>query len=283
MIEPAEYKTSRSPTWCPGCGDFAVLSAIRNALYELQIPPKDTLVISGIGCSGNLSHYLGTYALHVVHGRALPVATGARLAKPNLNIMVVGGDGDGYGIGVGHFIHAMRRNLDITYIVMDNQIYGLTTGQASPTSRTGMVTKTTPDGVIEAPINPLALAAVSGATFIARGFSGDPKHLTELIKAGISHRGFAVIDVLSPCVTFNKVNTYDWFRSRVYKLEASSHDSMSFQAALPKSMEWGDRIPLGIIYRTQAPTYEELEYGSFDGPPARDPCDIAEELIEEFL
>lgn len=282
MIEAAEYKSIRSPTWCPGCGDFSVLTAIKNALYELQIPPKDTLVISGIGCSGNLSHYLGTYTLHVIHGRTLPVATGARLARSDLTIIVVGGDGDGYGIGLGHFIHAMRRNLDVTYIVMNNQIYGLTTGQASPTSQIGHVTKTTLDGVEESPINPLALAILSGATFVARGFSGDPKQLTELMKEGVKHRGFSLIDVLSPCVTFNTVNTYDWFRHRVYTIDDSAYDSASTQPALSKSMEWEKTIPLGIIYRAHAPAYEELEYGSPAELHLKEPQKIAEQLIQEF-
>src|SRR5881397_2408916 len=198
-LELQQYKSETKPDWCPGCGDFAVLNALTRALQILQLPPWEVLIVSGIGCSSNLPGYLSTYGYHGLHGRAVPVATGAKLANPELTVIVSGGDGDGYGIGVGHFIHAMRRNLDLTYLVMNNQIYGLTTGQASPTSEKGMKTKSTPiAGVIENPVDPISLALASGATYVARGFSGDVKGMSELVKNGITHHGFSLIDCMSP-------------------------------------------------------------------------------------
>ena len=213
------YAGPVDPDWCPGCGDFGVLKAVKMAAGRLGIQPKDLVIVSGIGCSSNLPGFIHAYGVHSLHGRAVAVAEGIKLANHALHVVVTGGDGDGYGIGVGHFIHAMRRNIDITYVVMNNQIYGLTTGQASPTTMKEVRTKSTPRGNPEPPINPIALALVSGATYVARGFSGDPDHLAQLIAGGIAHRGFALIDVFSPCVTYNKVNTYPWFKQRVYKLE----------------------------------------------------------------
>src|SRR5256885_4960121 len=243
-------------------------------------------------CSSDLlPHFLSTYGFHAIHGRALPVAEGAKLANPELNVIVTGGDGDGYGIGVGHFIHAMRRNFDITYVVMNNQIYGLTTGQASPTSEKGMKTKSTPiEGVIENPIDPISLALASGATYIARTFSGDVKTMAELVKGGIEHKGFALIDCLSPCVTYNKVNTYDFFRERVYDLAKEGHDPTDMKAAFAKAMEWPavqrERIPLGLFYRNKdLPTYEDLEISLRKGPPVRQPLGVedSDELMSESL
>ena len=290
-FEMDTYKSEIKPTWCPGCGDFAVLRALQTAIHALQLEPWNILIVSGIGCSSNLPHFLSTYGFHAIHGRALPVAEGAKLANPDLNVIVTGGDGDGYGIGVGHFIHAMRRNFDITYVVMNNQIYGLTTGQASPTSEKGMKTKSTPiEGVIENPIDPISLALASGATYIARTFSGDVKTMSELVKGGIEHKGFALIDCLSPCVTYNKVNTYDFFRERVYDLAKEGHDPSDMKAAFAKAMEWPavqrQRIPLGLFYRNKdLPTYEDLEIGLRKGPPVRQPLGVenADELMAEFL
>src|SRR5437773_3083591 len=205
------YESLVSPDWCPGCGDFGVLKALKMALLQLRIPPHKVLVVSGIGCSSNLPGFIRAYGVHSLHGRAIPLASGAALANHALHVVAVGGDGDGYGIGMGHFIHAMRRNLNLTYIVMDNEVYGLTTGQASPTTLEGHKTKSTPRGNVEKPIQPLALALVTGATYVARGFSGEQKHLTKLVAGAIAHRGFALIDLSTPCVTFNHVNTYPWF------------------------------------------------------------------------
>ncbi|MHA2365938.1 MAG: thiamine pyrophosphate-dependent enzyme [Candidatus Hodarchaeales archaeon] len=257
-----DYASQVNPTWCPGCGDYAVLKATQRALAELQVPNHEVFAVSGIGCSSNFPHFLKAYGVHSLHGRAIPVATGAALANHRLKVIVAGGDGDGYGIGAGHFLHACRRNVNLTYLAMNNQIYGLTTGQASPTSELEMITKSTPGGVIETPINPLPIAISAGASFVARGFSGDVKFLTELFKAALQHKGFALVDVLSPCVTFNKLNTYPWFKKRVYRLDETNHNSSDLSQAMNKAIEWptiGDKIPTGIFYQVQKPTYDQLE------------------------
>ena len=257
MAAPAlvakDFKPEVPPDWCPGCGDFGVLTGLFQACADLHIQPHDLMVVSGIGCSSNLPGFIRAYGVHSLHGRALPFATGSKLANQGMTVIVTGGDGDGYGIGLNHFIQAMRRNIDVTYIVMNNEIYGLTTGQASPTTETGIKTKTTPLGNLEGMLNPMALALASGCGYIARGFSGQPKHLVELYKAGIQHPGFALIDVFSPCVTFNKHNTYPYFRERVYTLEDENHDTSNFHAAMDKALEWGDRIPIGLFYRNPEP------------------------------
>lgn len=248
-----EFRSEIPPDWCPGCGDFGVLNGLFSACVELGLPPHEVLVVSGIGCSSNLPGFFRSYGVHSIHGRALPFATGAKLANPAITVIVTGGDGDGYGIGLNHFIQAMRRNIDLTYIVMNNEIYGLTTGQVSPTSETGMKTKTTPHGNLEGMLNPIALALASGCGYVARGFSGQPKHLAALYADGIRYPGFALIDVFSPCVTFNKQNTYDWFRKRVYKLEDARHDPADLGAAMDAALQWGDKIPIGLFYRNPSP------------------------------
>ena len=271
------------PDWCPGCGDFGVLKALKEAAVELQIHPHELMVVSGIGCSSNLPGFINAYGAHTLHGRAVPVATGARLANTDLHVVITGGDGDGYGLGLGHFVHAMRRNLNLTYIVMDNQIYGLTTGQTSPTSTLDHKTKTTPRGNPELPINPLALAIVSGATYVARGFSGNPKQLSSLIAAAIAHRGFALVDVFSPCVTWNKVNTYAWFRERLYDLDAEDHDPQDFNAAMAKAIEWGDRIPSGLIFQAERPIYEDSEPVLGPGPLVKQKLGIEQPIFDQLL
>ena len=278
-------KSDTKPTWCPGCGDFGVVAAVEMAVKKLAIPSANVVIVSGIGCSSNLPHFLSSYGFHGIHGRAMPVAEGVRWANHGLTVIVTGGDGDGFGIGAGHFVHAMRRNVDLVYVVMDNQIYGLTTGQASPTSMMGQKTKSTPAGVIENPIEPMALALASGATYVARGFSGDVKHMAELIANGIAHKGFAFVDALSPCVTYNKINTFDFFRQRVYKLETSGHDPKDIGAAWQKALEWGDRIPIGLFYTAERPTYEELDGVLANGPLALQPAGLKgrEKLLQEFL
>src|SRR6059036_1175814 len=199
VLEVKDFKAEVPPDWCPGCGDFGVLNRLFHACAGLGLQPHEVLVVSGIGCSSNLPGFFRSYGVHSQHGRALPFATGAKLANHGMTVIVTGGDGDGYGIGLNHFIQAMRRNLDLTYLVMNNQIYGLTTGQASPTTEKGHKTKSTPRGNVELPINPMALALVSGATYVARGFSGEAKHLADLIADGIAHKGFSLVDVFSPC------------------------------------------------------------------------------------
>ncbi len=260
------YKGPVDPDWCPGCGDFGVLKSVQEAAGRLGIKPENLLIVSGIGCSSNLPGFIHAYGIHSLHGRSVPVATGAHLANTELKTVITGGDGDGYGIGVGHLLHAMRRNLDVTYVVMDNQIYGLTTGQASPTTTKGHKTKSTPQGNIETPLNPLALAITSGATYVARGFSGEQKHLVDMIAGGMAHKGFALIDVFSPCVTYNKINTYPWFKERVYKLEDKGWDAGDFYKSIEKSYEWGDTIPVGVLYKTDMPTYEDGEPNLQKGP-----------------
>lgn len=258
-LKPEQFKSEIKPDWCPSCGDFGVLNALQKACATLGVPNKDILCVSGIGCSSNLPGFFRTYGMHSLHGRSNPVATGAKLANPDLTVVITGGDGDGFGIGLGHFIHTMRRNLDVTYLVMDNQTYGLTTGQTSPTTSMGHQTKSTPEGCIEHPINPLALALVSGATFVARAFSGEIAHMTEVITKALKHKGFSFVDCFSPCVTYNNVNTYPWFKSHVYKLEDQKHDTGDFKAALAKALE-EEKLPIGVFYEKKGvPTYEELD------------------------
>lgn len=255
-----DYNTKERPQWCPGCGDYAILGGIKAALTELKIPSHQAVISSGIGCSSKIPHYVNSYGFEGLHGRALPVASGIKLANHKLTVITMGGDGDGYGIGSAHFLHVMRRNYDMTYIVHDNQIYGLTTGQASPTSQIGMKTKTTPHGVIEQPVNPAAVAITTGATFVARVFAGDLLHMRKIMKEAIEHKGFSLIDVLQPCVTFNKLNTYDFFTKRVYKLEEAGHDPSDRFKAMEKALEElktdYEKIPIGVFYKADMPTYE---------------------------
>ena len=288
-ITMAELKGKVDPDWCPGCGDFGVLAAVQKALVELQIPNHEVVTISGIGCSSNLPGFINTYGMHTLHGRALAVATGVKLANHRLNVLVTGGDGDGFGIGGNHFIHTMRRNVDLLYVVMDNQIYGLTTGQTSPTSRIGMKTKSMPFGNIEAPVNPILLALTAGATFVARGFSSEQKHLTELIRKGMEHQGFSFLNVFSPCPTYNHDNTIKWFRPRVKKLEDDpDYDPTDWTAAMEKSLLWGDEIPIGKFFeRTDVPTLHGAEPVLSESPlvnhDPRVPPEVAHAFIEELM
>jgi len=288
-VAVADLKGKVEPDWCPGCGDFGVLAAVQKALVELQIPNHNVVTISGIGCSSNFPGFINTYGMHTLHGRALAVATGVKLANHDLTVLVTGGDGDGFGIGGNHFVHSMRRNVDLLYIVMDNQIYGLTTGQTSPTSRLGMKTKSMPFGSIEAPVNPISLALAAGATFVGRGFSAEQKHLTELIKQGIQHKGFSFLDVFSPCVTYNHDNTYQWFRPRVRKLEDDTgYDPTDWMAAMGKSLLWDDEIPIGKFFeRTDVPTLHGAEPVLDAGPlvhaDMRIAADVTRAFIEELM
>ncbi|HLH85715.1 MAG TPA: thiamine pyrophosphate-dependent enzyme [Thermoplasmataceae archaeon] len=281
MVTVADYRGKVKPDWCPGCGNFAQLSAIGAALAELGIPPHEAVVVSGIGCSSNLPEFINAYGFHGIHGRLLPVASAIKWANHKLTVIGYGGDGDGFFEGTQHFYHTAKRNVDITYIVSDNQIFGLTTGQASPTSELGMKTKSTPDGNIEKPLNPLTMALTAGATFVARAFSGDAIHLKEVIKRGILHKGFSFIDVFSPCVTYNKINTYDFFRKRVYKPETDVKD---FNRAYALAQEWGDRIPIGVFYEVDAPRYEDMDRILKSGSLVEmEPVKLSEKALEEFL
>jgi 2-oxoglutarate/2-oxoacid ferredoxin oxidoreductase subunit beta len=281
-----ELKGKVDPDWCPGCGDFGVLAALQKALVELQIQPYNVVTISGIGCSSNLPGYINTYGMHTLHGRALAVATGVKMANHELTVVVTGGDGDGFGIGGNHFIHTMRRNVDLLYLAMDNQIYGLTTGQVSPTSRLGMKTKSTPFGSVEGPINPISLALAAGATFVARAFSGEQKHLTDLIKQGLEHKGFSFIDVFSPCVTYNHDNTYPWFKQRVKKLEDDkTYDASNWMMACERSQIWGEEIPIGKFFQsTDRPSLDQAEpVLDTGGPLALRELGIPAEVTREFV
>lgn len=277
-----DFQGDVRPDWCPGCGDYGVLSSLQGAYAKLGKGNHEHLTVSGIGCSSNLPGYIQTYGMHTLHGRSLAVATGAKLANHEMNVVVTGGDGDGYGIGGNHFVHTMRKNIDLLYIVMNNQIYGLTIGQASPTSMLGMATKSTPFGNIEAPLNPIAMAIVAGATYVARGFSGNPRQLTDLMYNGMQHRGFALIDVFSPCITFNKDNTSTFFKERVLELE--NHDPSDKAAALEQAVKWGDEIPIGLFYQdTSRPALDEMEPVLENGPMAHQSLGVTQEQGDAII
>lgn len=251
-----DWQTTTASWWCPGCGDFGVLAALQRALANLGYDNNEVTVVSGIGCSGKLSGYIKSYSYHSLHGRALPPAQAMKLVNKGQKVIVVGGDGDGYGIGAGHFVHAARRNVDLTYIVMDNNIYGLTKGQVSPTSSLGFVTATTPHGNYEAPINPLALFLSSGGSFLAQGFSGDMKGLTTMYEEAIKHPGFSLVNTFSPCVTFNKVQTYQFYRDALMTIDGQkvAHDASSKQMAMQRVID--GNLYNGILYREVRPTPE---------------------------
>lgn len=251
-----KFNSSEQCAWCPGCGNFGILTSLKQALAQTGRQPKDILLVSGIGQAAKTPHYVKANCFNGLHGRAIPAAVGAKAANRELTVIVTTGDGDCYGEGGNHLIHNIRRNPDITVIVHDNQIYGLTKGQASPTTDEGTRTKIQPEGVAVSHLSPLALALSAGCGFVARGFSRETEHLTGLILAGIRYKGFALIDVLQPCVTFNKTNTYDWYSKRVYKLD-KSYDQTDLHGAFAKSLEWGDKIPLGIFYSVEKTTFEQ--------------------------
>jgi len=257
MVTLKELDTPMRIVWCPGCGNFGILSAFKKAILELGLEREQLVMVSGIGCHGKIVDYVNINGFHGIHGRVLPLATGIKLANPELTVVGFAGDADCYDEGWDHFCHAARRNVDITLIVHNNMILGLTTGQTTSTSQPGFKTKSTPFGAIPPPLNPVANAIVSHATFVARGFAGDPAHLQGLIVEAVRHRGFSYIDVFQPCVTFNYLNTYEWFRQRIYKLEEEGHDHTDKRKALEKSLEWGNRIPIGIFYKEKRPTYRD--------------------------
>ncbi|MBA9086047.1 2-oxoglutarate ferredoxin oxidoreductase subunit beta [Fontibacillus solani] len=282
-----EFRNNIKPNWCPGCGDFSIQAAIQRAAANVGLEPEGLAVISGIGCSGRISGYINAYGLHGIHGRALPIAQGVKLANRDLTVIASGGDGDGFAIGMGHTVHAIRRNVNITYIVMDNQIYGLTKGQTSPRSGEGFKTKSTPEGSIESALSPLEVALASGATFVAQSFSSDIKQLTSLIEQGIQHEGFSLINVFSPCVTFNKVNTYDWFKDNIINLETMpDYDPSNRVLAMNTLMETGSMIT-GLIYQnTEKRSYENLVYGFKEEPLAHQSLELTksefDNLVAEF-
>ncbi len=254
--------------WCPGCGNFGILNALKKALVNCDLAPHQVLLVSGIGQAAKTPHYLRANVFNGLHGRSLPAAIGARLANPELTVIAESGDGCMYGEGGNHFLAALRRNLDLTILAHDNRVYGLTKGQTSPTSQQGMVTKTQPHGAFAPPFNPVAVAVTMGASFVARGYAGKLEHLTGLIAEAIKHRGTALVDILQPCVSFNRINTYQWYQQHCYELSAE-HDPTDRDQALRVALEFGERIPLGVIYQTQKPLFEEQFATLEKGPLAR--------------
>ena len=284
MVTFKDFRNTVKPNWCPGCGDFSVQAAIQRAAANLDVQPHELAVVSGIGCSGRLSGYINSYGLHGIHGRALPIAQGLKMANRDLNVIATGGDGDGFAIGMGHTIHSIRRNIDITYVVMDNQIYGLTKGQTSPRSAAGFVTKSTPGGAIEPSLKPLEVALSSGATFVAQSFSTDLKELTAIIEAGMKHKGFSFINVFSPCVTYNKVNTYDWFKEHITKLSSIEGYDSSNRAEAMKTVMEHEGLVTGIIYQNDDElSYQEKVIGYHEEPLNKADIMIKEEELNELM
>lgn len=284
-LDPKDFKGDVHPDWCPGCGDFGVLNCLQRTLAELGIPQHEIAIISGIGCSSNLPGFINTYGMHTLHGRVLPNAQGFKLVHHDMTVIAVGGDGDGYGIGVGHLVHSLRRNMDLTYIVMNNSIYGLTTGQTSPTSGFGMKTKSTPFGNPEIPLNPITLALACGASFVARTSTSNPKQTAEIYKKAILHKGFALVDTFSPCVTFNKINSSQFYRDNTYDMNASGHDPSNLEAAFNLAMKdtYGtNRIACGIFYQLERPCYEETEEDTLSMPVVDHKLGISNQRAEEL-
>ena len=282
--EAVRFHTSET-AWCPGCGDHNILFTLRDVLETLGLEPHKVLVVGGIGQAAKTPQYLNTNGFSGLHGRALPPAVAAKMVNPGLTVIVDSGDGDSYGEGGNHFIHNIRRNVDITHFVHDNQIYGLTKGQASPTSAQGHVTHVQTYGSANVPMNPLLTALAMGAGFVARGFSGDKEQLAELMKAAIEHRGYALVDILQPCVSFNKINTFAWYKSRVYHLD-ETHDPKNLASAMQKAMEWGDRIPTGILYQVEKPVWPDHIPHLREGLPLVErpvEKDAIRALVEEFI
>lgn len=284
--------TYDKPNWCPGCGDFGIWVALKNAIVTLGLNPWEVVLVSGIGCSSKLPYWVKTYGFNGLHGRPVPVAEGIKLANKNLTVIVVSGDGDQYGEGLNHLIHAARRNIDITVLVHDNQIYGLTTGQFSPTTDIGEKNKASSTPIIEEPLNPISVMLSSGASFVARGFAGDVKQDTQLIVEAVKHKGFSIIDTMQPCVTFNHKNTFSWFYERVYKL-GDDYDPSNKELAFRKALEWPleqilkegekEKIPTGVIFKEEKPTWDELT-PSAKTPLHKLPLDNIDisKLLEEF-
>jgi len=281
MTDAKCFNSSDPSAWCPGCGNHALLAALKEALAQLDKKPHEVLVCSGIGQAAKTPHYLRANGFNGLHGRAVPPAFGAKVANKDLTVIINSGDGDSYGEGGNHLIHNMRRNLDITHFVHDNMIYGLTKGQASPTTRPGHTTGIQTEGVVLNPLKPLALAITMGATFVARGSVGEREPLIQLMKAAISHPGYALVDIFQPCVVFNKVNTFQWYKEHTYQLP-DSYDPSNRMEALQKAFEWEDGIPLGVLYQEERPTYTQLNEVLREGPPLVDRRLAPERVIPFF-
>ena len=271
--------------WCPGCGNFSILECLKTALEELKKDPSEVLLVAGIGQAAKIPQYINANAFCGLHGRALPAATGAKIANEKLTVIVSTGDGDSYGEGGNHFLHNIRRNIDIAHFVHDNQVYGLTKGQASPTSDEGLVTSIQPEGNINTPLNPLLLAIAAGAGFVARGFTGKKEHLVSLMKQAIRYKGYALVDIMQPCVSFNKTNTYAWYNERVYMLD-ENYDSSDKLLAIKKAMEFTDKIPIGVIFKEEKPSFNEKNSVLKDSKPLIDrkyDQTITSMLFKEFI
>jgi 2-oxoglutarate ferredoxin oxidoreductase subunit beta len=263
------FEKSVETAWCPGCGNHGILEALRVTLDRMMLDPHEVLVVGGIGQAAKLPQYLNTNGFCGLHGRALPPAAAAKIVNPALTVIIDTGDGDSYGEGGNHFLHNIRRNADITHFVHNNQIYALTKGQASPTTGEGQITETQPLGVQTQPMNPIAIAIAAGAGFVARAFSGDADQLSEIMERAIRHRGYSLVDILQPCVSFNKVNTYQWYKERVYTL-GNDHDRTDYMEAMKRAIEWGERIPTGILFETEKPLYGDHLAFLKDGLPMID-------------
>jgi 2-oxoglutarate ferredoxin oxidoreductase subunit beta len=267
MVSIEEYGQFET-AWCPGCGNFSILKSLKQALAALDLAPHQVCMVSGIGQAAKTPQYLNCNMFNGLHGRSLPPATGVKMANPDLTVIAESGDGCNYGEGGNHFLAALRRNPDITLLVHDNQIYGLTTGQASPTTMQGAKTKAQPTGQPSMPFNPVGTAVVMRAGFVARGFSGETDHLADLIAQAVRHPGFSLVDILQPCVSFNKTNTFQWYKERCYKI-GQDHDPTDWNRAMALGMEFGDRIPIGVIWKnTERPPFEILAPGLGKGPLA---------------
>jgi 2-oxoglutarate/2-oxoacid ferredoxin oxidoreductase subunit beta len=247
-----------NPTWCRGCGLFGIFEAFKRAAGSLDLEPEKTVIVTGIGCHGRLNNYFRAYGFHGLHGRTMPVATGIKLSNPRLQVVAISGDGDAYSIGLGHFVQALRKNVGITYIVVNNRIYALTQGQASPTTSFGMVTISTPFGSKDFPIDGPAVALAAGGTFVARGFSGEVGPLTSLLEKAMAHRGFSLLEVLSPCVTHNKVNTYEWFRNNIFKVEELPGYDPKDRNKAWAALHHPEKIATGLIFEEEKPAFEDL-------------------------
>lgn len=271
------------PTWCLGCGIYGIFSALKKASAQLDLDPEQMVIVTGIGCHGRLNNYFKSYGFHALHGRTLPVATGVKLSNPRLQVVGVSGDGDAYSIGLGHLIHSIRRNINVTYLVVDNRLYALTQGQTSPTSQMGFVSVSTPEGSKELPLNGLQLALASGGTFIARGFSGDPTQLASLIEKAMNHEGFALIEVLSPCVTQNKIITYEWFRSNIYGVDEDTSFNPSDKRQAWERLANKDKIPVGLIYVEKKPSYEALVLPDRKKPLVFNDLEVGELRLKKIM
>ncbi len=283
MVSLTDYNPRTTPTWCPGCGNFGILIAIKKALLEMKLPPEKISISGGIGCCSKVPYWINNYGFNSLHGRPVPVAQAIKLTNPDIEVIAISGDGDGVAEGTNHFIHACRRNIDMTYIIHNNQIYGLTTGQASPTSDLDFVTISSPFGTTDMPVNITALAIISGATFVARGFAGDIAHLSELLVKAMKHNGFAVVEVLQPCVTFNKKNTFEWDKEHTYKLD-KKYKTNSKEKALKVVLD-NKKFALGILYEEKRKTFEEqlpqIKKTSLIKQPFK-PGDVSKILDKEF-